>query len=344
MAAWLPGFRKPDNRINLALQGGGAHGAFSWGVLDALLADSRVALDGISGASAGAMNAVVLAHGWMNGGRDGARQALADFWTAVGRQLPPSLVTQGHDDAYGLAPVAQWFAAWAGYFTPAQLNPLQLNPLRDLVWQRIDFARLRADCPFRLFVAATNVATGRLRLFREHELTADMLLASACLPRIHHTVEIDGEAYWDGGFSANPAVYPLIHDCTAGDILLVLLSPLRREGTPVNRDEIETRIGELGFTTHLMRELQLYVRLVEAAGTSFLAAGRLERRLRRLRFHLIEAGEVAALQRSDTKMLAHGPFLEMLRDAGRAHGKAWLDRSFEDVGRRPTVDLKALFG
>ena len=344
MAAWLPRFRKPDNRINLALQGGGAHGAFAWGVLDALLADSRVAFDGISGTSAGAMNAVVLAHGWMDGGRDGARRALADFWTAVGRHLPPGLVTQGHDDAFSLAPVAQWFAAWAGYFAPAQLNPLELNPLRDLVEEQVDFRRLRAGCPFRLFVAATNVSTGKLRLFREHELTAEVLLASACLPRIHHTVEIDGEPYWDGGFCANPAVHPLVEQCVSRDILLVLLSPLRREGRPSTREQIETRIGELGFTANFMREMQRYAHLIEAARPSFLVAGRLERQLRKLRFHLIGAGEVPALHRSDTKLLAHGPFLEILRDAGQAHGQAWLDRSFDGVGRRSTVDLKALFG
>jgi NTE family protein len=342
MRGWLRRLGRSSNPINLALQGGGAHGAFTWGVLDALLADPRIELEGISGSSAGAMNAVVLAGGWTQGGRDGARQALADFWSAVGRQMPASMVTT-EGDAFSMTPLAQWFATWAGYFSPSQLNPLDLNPLRDLVEDQIDFERLRAESPFKLFVAATHASTGKLRLFRERELTADMLLASACLPRIHHTVEIDGEPYWDGAYSANPAVFPLVYDCASSDLLLVLLSPLRHEGPLRTRGEIETRIAEIGFTAHLMREMLMFGQVMAFARPSYLAAGRFERRLRRLRFHMIEAGAVAQLHHSGTKQLAYGPFLEMLRDEGRVHGQAWLQRSYEAVGRRSTVDLKELF-
>ncbi|MEA3393494.1 MAG: patatin-like phospholipase family protein, partial [Pseudomonadota bacterium] len=223
-------FDSKPGAINLALQGGGAHGAFTWGVLDALLQDPRLQFEGISGSSAGAMNAVVLADGWLKGGREGARQALADFWNELGRQMPWGLLTRRKGDVITMAPASRLLASWAGYFSPSQLNPFDLNPLRDLLYRQIDFEQLRTRCPFKLFIGTTQVSTGKLRLFREHELTVDVLLASACLPKIHRTVEIDGEAYWDGGYSANPAVFPLAYDCQARDILLVLLNPLKREG------------------------------------------------------------------------------------------------------------------
>jgi NTE family protein len=344
LAGWFRAVRTPSPRLNLALQGGGAHGAFTWGVLDALLADPRVRFEGLSGSSAGAMNAVVLANGWMQGGRDGARKGLADFWAGVGRQMPAGVATRGEGDAFSLSPASKWFANWAGYFSPSQLNPLELNPLRDLIESQVDFERLRADSPFKLFVGATQVSTGKLRVFREHELTVDMLLASACLPKVHRAVDIDGEAYWDGGYSANPAISPLFYDCASSDVLLVLLSPLRREGTPDTVDEIEARIAELGFTAHFLREMRMFVQASRFARPSFLTMGRLERRLHKMRFHMIDASDVSALQRTDTKMLAHAPFLDLLREQGQAQAGAWLGGNFDGVGRRSTADVAALFG
>lgn len=329
--------------MSLALQGGGAHGAFTWGVLDALLQDSRVQFEGVSGSSAGAMNAVVLANGWMNDGRDGARKGLTDFWTGVGKQVPIGMVTHGEGDAIRLSPVSKMLATWAGYFSPSQLNPLDLNPLRDLIESQIDFKRLRASSPFKLFVGATQANTGKLRVFRESELTVDMLVASACLPKIHHAVEIDGEPYWDGGYSANPAVFPLFYDCDASDVLLVLLSPLRREGTPRTMEEIESRIVELGFNAHFMREMRMFAHASDFAGPTFLTAGKLERRLRKLRFHMIDTSQVTTLQRTDTKVIAHAPFLDLLNEQGKARASAWLAEHFEDVGRRATVDVKMWF-
>ena len=344
IAGWLRDVRTPSRRISLALQGGGAHGAFTWGVLDTLLGDSRVQFEGLSGSSAGAMNAVVLANGWMHGGRDGARKALADFWAGVGRQMPAGMVTQGEGDTFSLSPATKWFANWAGYFSPSQLNPLELNPLRDLIESQIDFERLRSSSPFKLFVGATQASTGKLRVFRERELTADMLLASACLPKIHHAVEIDGEPYWDGGYSANPAIFPLFYDCASSDVLLVLLSPLRREGTPETVEEIEARIAELGFTAHFIREMRMFAHASDSARPSFLIMGRLERRLRKMRFHMIDASQVTALKRTDTKMLAHAPFLDLLRAQGEAQAGAWLAGDFDGVGRRSTVDVGKWFG
>ncbi len=343
IALWWRGLNPKSRRISLALQGGGAHGAFTWGVLDALLEDPRLHFEGLSGSSAGAMNAVVLASGWMVGGREGARQALNDFWTGVGKQIPIGMVTRGTGDAISLAPAGRLLASWAAYFSPSQLNPLDLNPLRDLIEAQVDFERLRAGSPFKLFVGATQVNTGKLRVFRETELTVDMLVASACLPKIHHAVEIGGEPYWDGGYCANPAIFPLFYDCDASDVLLVLLSPLQREGTPRTVDEIEDRIAELAFSAHFMREMRMFAHAIDFSSPTFLTMGRLERRLQKMRFHMIDSSQLASLERSETKLLAHPPFLELLREQGRARAAAWLAEHFDDVGRRSTVDVKKWF-
>ena len=324
--------------LNLALQGGGAHGAFTWGVLDALLQDPRMQFEGISGSSAGAMNAVVMAHGWMQGGREGAREALAEFWGEVGRQLPWGAVTASGGDAFSLSATSKMLANWAGFFSPTDLNPLAINPLRTLLKRQIDFERLRTHSPFKLFVGATQVNTGKLRLFREHELTVEVLLASACLPKIHHTVEIEGEPYWDGGFAANPAVFPLCYDCASADVLLVLLAPLEHEGTPRTMDDIEVRIAELGFTAHFLREMQMFARAHTAPAPSQAALW--DPRVREVRFHMIDSSALPSLQRSDTKMLAHAPFLNLLHAQGLARGQQWLDAHAACVGQRTSVDMR----
>ena len=347
LTGWLNALRGPPPRLNLALQGGGAHGAFTWGVLDALLEDPRIRFEGLSGSSAGAMNAVVLADGWLKGERDGSRQALADFWTAVGKQLPAGLVSQGESDAIDLSPAAKLLTSWAGWFSPSQLNPFDLNPLRDLLERQVDFGRLRAASPFKLFVGATQASSGRLRVFREHELTVDVLLASACLPKIHHAIEIEGEAYWDGGYSANPAVFPLFYDCDARDVLLVLLSPLKREGTPRTVEEIEARIAELAFSAHFMREMRMFAQATAFARPGLLpalSAGRLDRRLQQMRFHMVDGNDLASLERTETKLLAYGPFLDRLQAQGRERGADWLARHAPDLGRRSTVDVNETFG
>ena len=340
---WL-GLRSSPPRLNLALQGGGAHGAFTWGVLDRLLEDPSLQFEGLSGSSAGAMNAVVLADGWLKGGREGARSGLAAFWTEVGKQMPWTMVTQGEGDAISLAPASKWLANWAGYFSPTQLNPFDLNPLRDLLNRLVDFEQLRARSPFKLFVGTTQANSGRLRVFREHELSVDVLLASACLPKIHRSVEIDGEPYWDGGYCANPAVFPLFYDCESPDVLLVLLSPLRREGTPRSVEEIEARIVELGFSANFMREMRMFAQATDYSNPAFLTLGRLERRLQRMRFHMIDSSRLVSLQRTETKALAHRPFLELLCGQGRERASAWLADDAEGVGKRSTVDVKKWFG
>ncbi len=344
VATWWQGMRSPAPRVSLALQGGGAHGAFTWGALDALLEDGRLGFEGLSGSSAGAMNAVVMADGWRRNGRDGARQALAEFWAAVGRQMPAGMVSHGEGDDISLAPVGKMLAHWAACFSPSQLNPLDLNPLRDLLQTQVDFEALRAASPFKLFIGATQANSGKLRVFREQELTLDMVLASACLPKIHHAVEIDGQPYWDGGYSANPAVSPLVFDCEGCDVLLLLLSPLQRAGTPRTVAEIESRIVELAFSAHFMREMRMLVQATDLASPSLLGGGRLERRLQRLRLHMIDSSQLASLERTDTKLMAHTPFLERLREQGRERAQAWLAAHFDAVGRRSSVDMRALFG
>ena len=194
-----------------------------------------------------------------------------------------------------------------------------------------------------MFVGATQANTGKLRVFRESELTVDVLLASACLPKIHHSVEIDGEPYWDGGYSANPAAFPLFYDCDASDVLLVLLSPLQREGTPRTVEEIEARIVELAFSAHFMREMRMFAQATEFSSPTFLTMGRLERRLQKMRFHMIDSSQLVSLQRTETKLLAHTPFLELLREQGQARATGWLTDHFDGVGRRSTVDVKKWF-
>ncbi len=331
-------------RLNLALQGGGAHGAFTWGVLDRLLDEESVQFEGLSGSSAGAMNAVVLADGWLKGGRAGAREALAGFWSEVGKLMPPAIVVQGTGDAIQLSAASKLLVSWASHFSPAQINPRELNPLRDLLTRLVDFEAVRARSPFKLFVAATQATTGKLRIFREHELTVDMLVASACLPKIHHPVDIDGEPYWDGGYSANPAVFPLFYECDAQDVLLVLLTPLRRDDTPRTVKEIDERITELSFNATFMREMQTFARAAEFSDPSSATGGTLESKLRAIRFHMIDVCDLASLERAETKALAHAPFLEMLCGQGRERAATWLKEHADDVGNRSSVDVRKWFG
>jgi NTE family protein len=347
-----PGFRSALARasraapptLNLALQGGGAHGAFTWGVLEALLQDDRLEFEGLSGSSAGALNAVLFAEGWRRGGRDGARLAMLNFWSALGTQVPFELLVTGHGEDISLSTASKLMLKWAGQFSPAQLNPLDRSALRDLLVRQVDFAALRQGSPFKLFIGATQANTGKLRVFRECEVNVDVLLASTCLPRIHHAVSIDGEDYWDGAYSANPAVYPLFYQCRSRDVMLVLLSPLRHQNVPRSADEIEQRALELAFSASLMREMRMFQQASAFVRSTWLPAGGLERRLREMRFHMIDSQDLASMQRTETKLIAHTPFLQLLRTQGRERGDAWLLEHASAVGRRTTVDLDRYFG
>lgn len=316
-------FRSRGRRVlSLALQGGGAHGAFTWGVLDRLLEEGIVDFDGVSGASAGAMNAVVLAQGLLQGGGDGARAALRRFWEAVAAAMPFDLAAGGSGGT--IAPAIRMLRYWTSHFSPSQLNPFDLNPLREIVVAQIDFERLRAASPLALFVAATHANTGRLRLFRTDEIDAAALLASACVPWLHHPIEIGGEPYWDGAFAANPAVRPLVYECAAADVLLVLLSPAVHGPTPRSAEEIRVRSLDLAFNANLLTELESLAAARDHAARSWLPFGRLERRLRRLRLHRIEADPPANGLAGETRLATSLSFLEMLHEQGRARAAEWL--------------------
>ena len=330
--------------LNLALQGGGAHGAFTWGVLDALLEDSAFEFEGVSGTSAGAMNALCLAHGLMTGGRDGARETLARFWTSVAASSP---FASSGETGTGMNQALQLMLLWTNHLSPEQLNPFDLNPLRDILSEQFDFARLRRESLVKLFIAATHANSGKLRLFRNHELSVDTLLASACLPTIHRTIVIDGEPYWDGGYSANPAVFPLFYECTAADILLVLLTPLHYSETPESAQDIRVRLRELAFNSTFLREMRMFAHLREQVGNSWLPdwlpINGFVKRMSRLRFHAISADALLGALPAESKLSVNLEFFEALRDDGRAHAEAWLANRGEAVGQRATLDLGKLF-
>lgn len=332
---------KTVKRINLALQGGGAHGAFTWGVLDRLLEVDWLSLDGISGTSAGAVNAVLLAAGLAEDGREGARARLNDFWRAVALKLPLP-PTQDQTLKKWLEPAVRGYMTLVNLLSPYQLNPMDFNPLRALLGERIDFAALRARCPVRLFIAATHIKTGRLRLFTEKELTLESVLASTSLPALHHAVTVQGEAYWDGGFTANPAVFPLIYDCDADDIVAVLLLPLARTEVPKDVDAIRAREAEISFSASFMREMRTVADGRRRA--SLWSLGGLERSLRRSRFHLIEGEALMRSLDAHSRLNTHEAFLDHLFRQGRQRAELWLQRNFDAIGHTDSIDLDALFG
>jgi NTE family protein len=302
-------------QLNLALQGGGAHGAFTWGVLARLL-ETGIRIDGISGASAGALNAVVLAAGWLRGGAPGAVAALDELWREIGRLAQLSPLRAG-----GLTQMAADFAAQ--FLSPYQLNPLGANPLRALLARLVDFERLRTRDAPRLFIAATSVATGCARIFRNAELSVDAVLASACLPQLHPAITIEGEPYWDGGFSANPPLVALVEGCRARDLVLVQINPTHAARTPRTSGEIRNRIAEIAFGRPLAEELE---RLRRGAGrlTPMAWLSTRRRRLARHRLHTIDGS--AELSRLDprTKVDPTWPLLLDLRARGARAAEIWL--------------------
>jgi NTE family protein len=252
--------------VNLALQGGGSHGAFAWGVLDRLLEDGRIKIEGISATSAGAMNATVLAYGLAEGGTEGARSALAFFWRNIAEAArtsplqPSPLDRLLHNHWLDFSPAFQMLDLMTRVFSPYQLNPLNINPLRDVLVQSVDFEQLRRCSSAKLFLSATNVRTGKVKIFNTSEITPDAVLASACLPFLFQAVEIDGEAYWDGGYMGNPAIFPLIYECVSTDVVIVHINPLARPDVPRTSGEIMNRINEISFNSSLMREARYRLR------------------------------------------------------------------------------------
>ncbi|MFO1072470.1 MAG: patatin-like phospholipase family protein [Geminicoccaceae bacterium] len=331
--------------VNLALQGGGAHGAFAWGVLDRLLEEDRLAFEGVSATSAGAMNAVVMAYGLALGGRKGARTALAHFWRRVSHSAlfsplqPSPLDRLMHNHALDGSPVFQLFDVMTRLLSPYQTNPWNWNPLRQVLEQSVDFAQLRAGSPVRLFLSATNVRTGKIRVFSGAEITPEAVMASACLPFLYQAVEIDGEAYWDGGYMGNPAIFPLIYDCASRDVVVVHINPLMRSEVPRTASEIMNRINEISFNASLMREMRAIAFVTGLIEDGSIAPDR----LRRMHIHAIAADRVMQGLSAMSKLNADWEFLTHLRDAGREHAEDWLAQHFASIGERSTVDIGASY-
>ncbi|WP_062191086.1 patatin-like phospholipase family protein [Caldimonas taiwanensis] len=338
--------------LDLALQGGGSHGAFTWGVLDRLLEDEGLAVQGISGTSAGALNGAVLVTGLVRGGPEGARAALRAFWEDVGRSgqvfspfsLTQAAAAQHNSFNFDALPNYQWVTSFWRSFSPYEFNPLNLNPLRDVVRRHVDEAALRhahARVPgLSLFVTATSVHTGQARVFTGEDLSIDALLASACLPFLFQAVQIDGQPYWDGGYTGNPALYPLIDRSDALDILLVRINPLRREGTPTRSVEIMDRVNEITFNASLIAELRAI-----AFVSRLLREHALDPRHHKdLRLHMVADDEGLAPFNASSKLNTDPAFLEQLFGLGRAAADRWLAAHRADLGRRSSLDIEALFG
>ena len=335
-------------KISLALQGGGTHGAFTWGALERLLEDDRIEIDGVSGTSAGAINAAILVQGLMEGGHAGAIRTLDTFWRDIGaklsvsplRSLPWEQAIWGYDLTYSIA--WQTFDTLTRMLSPYQLNPfpVEYNPLRKALEEAIDFEVLhREGRTPRLFVSATSVRTGKPRVFSRRELSVDALMASACLPQIFKAVEIEGEPYWDGGYLGNPALWPLYEQGGPPDLVIIQLNPIVRDEIPTTPSDIINRLNEITFNGSLMAEMRA-IDFVQR----LLDAGRLEQpRYRRLFLHVIEDEDRMRGFKLSTKLNGDWGFLSILRGYGRDAAEKWLDEHFDKLGRESSLDVRTRY-
>jgi NTE family protein len=328
--------------VDLALQGGGSHGAFTWGVLDRLLEEPWLKIEAISGTSAGAMNAAVLVSGFMQDGAAGARKALDAYWGRVADAARFSPIQR--------SPLDRLLNRWSldtspGYImldlmsrlvSPYNLNPMGHNPIRGLLEDSIDFAHLN-EAPIKLFITATNVHTGRGRIFRNKEITPDVLLASACLPTMFQAIEIDGEPYWDGGYAGNPTISPLVRESEATDVILVQINPRERRETPRTASEILDRLNEISFNAPLLKELRMIALLRQAADPGSGEG----RRWAEMRPHRIVTDKLQEFG-ATSKLNAEGAFLQLLKEEGRKTAESFLAEHGEDIGKRATADLDVL--
>lgn len=326
----------PRKSVSLALQGGGSHGAFTWGVLDVLLQDGRLHIDGISGASAGAMNAVLLGQGFAQhpgdpaAAREAARQALAQFWRKIAQMGEASKLQRGW--------AQMWLAGWqmrAGALAPNQFNPTDINPLRNLLADSVDFKQLAKLNTPQIYVSATHVNTGKAEIFSGQRLSESAVMASACLPMMFRAVEIDGEHYWDGGYSGNPALHPLIYRCQASDIVLIQINPIERNAVPTTAEDISDRINELTFNASLlgqMRSIDFVNRLI--------AKGHLTpERYRTMHLHRIDGGEALEAYPASSKSAPDGKLIEALFELGKQCGERWLKKHYDEVGIKSSINI-----
>jgi len=326
-------------RVDFALQGGGAHGAFTWGVLDRLLEEPWLAIDGISGTSAGAMNAVVMTHGYARNGTAGARTGLAEFWRQVSRAASFSPFQRSPLDVL----LGRWTLDHSPFFlamdmmarvvSPYDVNVMGANPLRRVLAETVDFSVL-AQSSIKLFITATNVRTGRGRVFRNHEITPEVLLASACLPTMFQAIEIDGDIYWDGGYAGNPTMTPLVRECDSQDTILVQINPVERPGIPRSARDVLNRLNEVSFNAVLIKELRMMALLRKIAHASDDEGARWAS----MRTHRVASDVMLDLGYS-SKLNAEWAFLTMLRDHGREAASAFLAAHGNDIGRRSSLNL-----
>lgn len=332
-------------RVNLALQGGGAHGAYAWGVLDRLLEDGRIEIEGIAATSAGTMNACALAYGMKLGGPDKAREMMEEFWHGIsmaGRKYSP----------VKHFPWEKWMWSWnmdnsltyamfdmaTRMFSPYEFNPMDFNPLRDVLDESIDFDALRCCDDIKLFISATNVRTGRVRIFETHEMSLDVAMASACLPFLYKAVEIDGEYYWDGGYIGNPALFPLFYHTKSNDIVVVHINPLEREEIPTSAPEIMNRINEISFNSSLLKEFRAIAFVQKLLGEEWIKDEH-KNKLKHLNVHSIRADTAMRDLSVASKFNTSWDFLKHLRNKGRATADQWLEEHFDELGECSSVDI-----
>lgn len=335
---------RKEMTLNLALQGGGAHGAFTWGVLDRLLEEEDIRIAAISGTSAGAMNAAVLAEGFARGGRQGAKDELARFWgeiSGASKLLGPWLSSPfgPMQDALNSAPVFSFVDLMTRMFSPYEFNPLNLNPLRTVLENTIDFDRLRGCQELKVFVTATNVETGQPRVFHGQELTVDVLLASGCLPFLFQAVEIDGAPYWDGGYMGNPSIWPLYYHTECGDVMLVQINPVMRQGTPRTSMDIVNRLNEITFNSSLiaeMRAIQFVRKLIERGALD-------EKDYRHVNIHRVAPADELQELTASSKLNPSWEFFTFLHAQGRAEMERWLSQHKKMLGVDSTLDIEKTF-
>ena len=338
----------PAKRINLALQGGGSHGAFTWGVLDALIEDGRLGFEAVSGTSAGAINTAIMLQGWAKGGPDGARTALADFWKELGTMWVTSPVQrtpldrlEGNwnlDDSAG----ALWGDLVQRTLSSWMRNPLHFDPLRDLLRKHFDQEAVRACNEIKAFIAATNVETAKVRIFERRELSIDVLLASTCLPNIHDAVVIDNIPYWDGGYRGNPPIWPFIYSSESHDVVVVELNPAVRKGVPKSNAEIANRLNEITFSGALQSEMRSIAFVQELIGKGAIT-GEFGARLKMILIHSINDDASLAPLGAVSKFNVEPEFLKYLFDLGHAAATRWLASTFDSIGVKSSIDIRARF-
>ncbi|CAN5334097.1 patatin-like phospholipase family protein [soil metagenome] len=331
--------------INLALQGGGAHGALTWGVLDKLLETQLFTFDGISGTSAGGMNAIILAQGLIDGGDEGARKALHDFWHAVsvsGEQFKMATPLMPVDLLffhYLQAPVASVFLRnMTHLFSPYQFNPLNFHPAGEILNKLIDIEKIKQHSQLKLFICATNVQTGKIRIFHNNELSINVLLASACLPKLFQAVKVENDYYWDGGYLGNPPIFPLIYDTKSPDIVILHVVPIARPTIPKTIDEIDMRLREISFNSSLMREMRA-IAFVSGLIENEWIKPEYEEKLKKINLHCVRADEAMLDFSLESVFDSNWEFLLKLRDLGRNAAEVWLEKNYDSIGKKTSVDF-----